>query len=496
MMQTNSTEVKIGELAPLVSQKVKSGARLGLITSIDGTQLVTLLLDPQNGSVDALTTPLLTNHYPSLTNKITQAHWYERALHDLFGLCPDGHPRLKPVVINEAFHELSKGAQAPLNTCAKLSEPIEPPDFSYLHVAGTGIFELPVGPVHAGIIEPAHFRLSCLGETVVNLEVRLGFLHRGIEQRLTKVAWTKARFVAEAAASDTALANALAHAVAIESILDPQTPPRAQCLRTMALEIERLAMHIADVGGMAVDLGFLSVAAAGSRLRGLALGMADLLSGSRFLRGFIAPGGVTRDPDKYLSRLRATNKELRKHLKPLIEIFLGTSAVFERLRGVGHLSHSLAQEFGIVGVAGRASKIDYDARRSFAHATYPADAPPSVIESDGDALARTLVRVAEIYSSLDLIDSLLDRMPAGAMMSKLPDKLPANATGVGIVEAFRGELLHAIFTDGAGLIKRYAIKDPSFNNWTALAIAVRNNVIADFPVCNKSFSLSYGGHDL
>lgn len=490
----------IKEVAPeqldstLRSWLTEEGHRLGLITSIDGRQIITLLLNKRDASSSILWSRLDNNEYQSLTPGTPQAHWFERAIHDLFGLIPIGHPRLKPAVINEAFS----------NGLASLAQDIDStvtsrpsgPDFSYLHVEGEGIFELPVGPVHAGIIEPGHFRLSCLGESVVNLEIRLGFLHRGIEKRLTQIPWTKARFIAEAAASDTAAANALAHAIAIESLLEVEIPARAQYFRTLALEIERLAMHIADIGGMAVDLGNLAVAAAASRLRGQSLRLADLLAGSRFLRGFVAPGGVTRDPENFLPQLKAINAELSRELTPLLDYFLSNPSVYERLRGVGSLSTSLAKEFGVIGVAGRASNIDYDARTIFPHATFPKNAPKPVLDSQGDALSRILVRAGEIASSLNLIDGALDNLPSGSTKCTMPSELPANKTGLGIVEAFRGELIHLVVTDESGKINRYAIKDPSVNNWTGLAIAARNNVIADFPVCNKSFSLAYSGHDL
>ena len=334
------------------------------------------------------------------------------------------------------------------------------------------------------------------GEIIVNLEIRLGFLHRGVEKRLTEVPWRKARFVAEAAASDTAAANALAHATALEMICEVEPPLRAQQLRTLALETERLAMHIGDVGGMAVDLGFLGIAAAGSRLRGSALAMADLLSGSRYLRGYICPGGVTRDPDKYLASIKKTCLDLRVRLAPLVELFMSNPTVYDRLRGTGKLSPSLAEEFGMVGVAARACGIEYDTRRSFRYATYPQDAPPISTDNGGDALSRVLVRVGEIQSSMAIIEKLLDTMAPGPVLADMPEVLPSNKVGMGIVEAFRGELIHLVFTDGAGKIMRYGIKDPSVNNWTGVAIGVRNNLIADFPVINKSFSLAYSGHDL
>lgn len=472
------------------------GQRLGLITSIDGLQLISLLLKEADGTAELLVSPLSQKRYHALTEFIPQAHWYERCLSDLFGITPIGHPRLKPAVINEAY----KGPDAPLAMSSGLTVAGLPRerDHSYMKVAGSGIYELPVGPVHAGIIEPGHFRLSCLGETIVNLEIRLGFLHRGLEKRLAETPWRQSGLVAEAACSDCAAAYALANAVAIESLsaVDAAVPARAQYLRALALEVERLAMHIGDVGGMAVDLGFAAMAAMLSRLRGSALALAELLSGSRYLRGFICPGGVASDPDRQLSQFSKVTKQLRQDILPLLKLFTEDVGIYERLYGTGCLSSSLAKEFGMVGIAARASNIAYDARSAFVHAVFPQLSPVVCTEKQGDALARTMVRIAEIKTSLDLIEQLLDKLPGGDTCIALPAGLPAEAVGAAVVESFRGELIHLIFTDKQGQILRYAIKDPSFNNWTGLAIAVRNNVIADFPVCNKSFSLSYSGHDL
>ena len=350
--------------------------------------------------------------------------------------------------------------------------------------------------MHAGIIEPGHFRLNCLGETIVNLEIRLGFLHRGVEKRLTEVPWKNARFVAEAAASDTAAAGALAHSIALESIAEITVPERAQYLRSLALEIERIAMHTGDLGGMAVDLGWGGLAACLSRLRGTALDMAALLSGQRFLRGFICPGGVSSDPDVHLSQIRKTAGQLTRELEPVLDMFFDSSHVLDRTVEVGKVSDSLAREFGLVGIAARASGIAYDARRHFHCGVYPSMAPPAALETAGDAQARLKIRAAEITASLKLIGLFLDGIEGGDVCGVLPGALPDNSIGAGIVEAFRGELIHLIFTAEKGSISRYCIKDPSFNNWTALAIAARNNLVADFPVCNKSFSLSYSGHDL
>ncbi|MFN8660153.1 MAG: hypothetical protein U0105_27705 [Candidatus Obscuribacterales bacterium] len=377
----------------------------------------------------------------------------------------------------------------------------EPSDHAYqfLNVEGEGVYELPVGPIHAGIIEPGHFRFSCYGEVIVNLEIRLGYVHRGVEKKLSEVPWRKARFVVEAAASDMAVANALAHCVAIESLLEIELPRRPQLLRTAAMEVERLAMHLSDLGGLAGDIGFLAISSSMARLRGLALRMGDLLAGNRFMRGYICPGGTTRHfPDSNIKELTSTAKELSAQVNPVVEFFTENQVAIDRMQGVGKVSSKLATDFGLVGIAGRACGIDYDCRKFWSHATFPKDHFIATTDDAGDVLARAKVRVGEIQSSLQILLDIIEEISSTPSPSSVPvpETLPANCTAVGLVESHRGELIHLIFTNSLGQIQRYCIKDPSVNNWTGLAIAVRNNLIADFPLCNKSFSLSYSGHDL
>lgn len=481
--------------ADLKSVLSNENNRVSMLTSVNGGQLVTVILKSEDGSSECWITPLDGAEFPSLTHSFPQLHWFERSLSDLFGLTPVGHPRLKPLFMHQCYD----GSFAPLRATEQIedSKSRQEHDFNFMTVAGEGVYEVPVGPVHAGIIEPGHFRLSCLGEIILNLELRLGFLHRGVEQRMTDVKWTETRFVAEAAASDTAAANAIANAIVIESLFGISPTKRAQALRAVALEIERIAMHVGDIGGMAVDLGYLGVAATFSRLRGTALGMAELLSDSRFIRGFIRPGGISFDPGAArLDTLRENARGLRTELEAAIGLFTENDAVLERLAGVGVLKPGLARDFGMVGVAARASGIAYDTRLCFVEA-FPQGltlSPP--IEKSGDALARIMIRIEELTQSFELIEQLLESLPEGNVRIELPASLPPNQTALAVVESFRGELLHLVMTDENGRIKRYAIKDPSFNNWTGVAIAVRNNVLADFPICNKSFSLSYSGHDL
>ncbi len=492
------------------------GSRLGLVSSIDGKQLVTLVLNTETSSAECWTSEVTNNSYKTLTTLVPQCHWFERATYDLFGLVPEQHPRLKHILLHDeyeaTFHPLigvdtenRKKAEScqekllhdkDLLSQERLFTTGAKREYKFLQVRGEGIYELPVGPIHAGVIEPGHFRFSCFGETILNLEIRLGYVHRGVEKRLTQVPWRKARFVAEAAAGDTACANALAHAIAIESLFGVTAPPLAQALRTIALEIERLAMHIIDIGGLCGDVGFLPGSAAAGRLRGKALGLGQMLTGARFLRGYILPGGVRKFSPQFLGEMQIQLKALRKELKALFDLLSDNQAARERMEKIGIISSSLAKEFGMVGVAARASGLDYDSRRHFAQGLFPEIVPPIVVQDGGDILARTRVRIAEVESSCNIIEKILNTLPNGRHVIDLPDVLPPNETGLAIVEAFRGELIHLLFTDNSGAIKRYAIKDPSFNNWTAISIAIRNGLIADFPLVNKSLALSYSGNDL
>jgi Ni,Fe-hydrogenase III large subunit len=522
-MKPDLREVPAENLATSVKSWTtgRPDGRLGLLTSIDGRQLVSLVLDPHASRAECWTTPLSGDSFRSLTSIAPQSHWFERTLYDMFGLKAEGHPRLKHMLLHDEYdsdfhplswrekekHEVSHEQAQPMAR-GNGSAPVEissrigaKREYQFLEVRGEGVYELPVGPIHAGVIEPGHFRFNCFGETIVNLELRLGFVHRGVEKRLTEVPWQKARFVAEAAASDTASANAIAHATALESIFDVEVPLLALKLRTLALEIERLAMHIIDVGGMGTDTGFLAVSAGCGRLRGKALAMGQALSGSRFLRAFTMPGGVRNVDPKNIEWIKKTSVELREQLRPLLEVLRENQSARERMQGIGKLSTSLAEEFGMVGVVARACGTNYDTRQYFPHCSYPADAPPPVVETGGDILARLRVRLGEINTCFDVIDKISTELVEGDLLKgpasiQLPETLPADRVGLGIVEAFRGELIHLVFTDHAGKIQRYAIKDPSVNNWTTISIDIRNNLIADFPLCNKSLALSYSGNDL
>ena len=472
------------------------GRRFGHMTArvCDGnTAIEVLLLDTQSKGGLIVNAPLGDGEFefPSVTAVVPAAHWAERAMGDFFGLRALDHPRWKTLILHDGAWPSDLVPLSPNSDSHR-----EP--YQFLEVSGEGIHEIPVGPIHAGIIEPGHFRFSCAGEIITNLDIRLGYQHRGIEKRLAELPWQQTCYIAESASTDTAVGNALAHAVAMEQLLGIDPPPRAHALRTIALEFERLANHVGDIGALSGDIGYSAGAALFPPMRGAMLALAQLLTGSRRQRYYIRPGGVMRDLDD--DRRASISEDLSAittRLEELIPLVMENSSVIERMEGTGRITRELAKDFGLVGPAGRASGSDYDARRFYPHGLYPEHAPKAASRDAGDVLARAQVRVDEIWSSIGIVNELLDNLPAGPIYIDWQEKaLAPDAFGIGIVEAWRGELIHWVTTDHTGAISRYAIKDPSFNNWTGLAIAARGNLVTDFPLCNKSFNLSYSGNDL
>jgi Ni,Fe-hydrogenase III large subunit/Ni,Fe-hydrogenase III component G len=498
MISVNSVRIELSDWATVLPERVKrAGWRYGHIAVRRGAQgerlIEALLLNDNEGSLEVVSAPIPvgTQEFPSVTAALPAAHWAERAVGDFWGLYAVGHQRWKSLLLHEAwprdffpFADESDGSPAPREA-------------HFMVVGGAGVHEIAVGPIHAGIIEPGHFRFSCIGEIIANLEIRLGYQHRGVEQRLASVPWRHARHVAESASSDSAMANALAHAEAIEGLCEIEVPRRAAAFRTLALEFERLASHLGDLGGLSGDIGFALPAATFGRLRGAALGLCQTLSGSRFGRGFICPGGLAFGVDD--QRATALKAELAK-LKPMVdeacELFLENQGVMERMEGTGVLPPHLAEEFAMVGPTARASGSRFDARRHFQHALYPGLATNVASEAAGDVLARTLVRRKEVEATFNVAEEVLGDLPEGPLLEPTPDQLPKDSVAVAVVEAWRGSLIHWVTTDADGAIGRYAIRDPSFQNWTGLAIAARRGLVADFPLINKSFGLSYSGNDL
>lgn len=506
----NSTPVPHVEFAGRVVALTEAGRRVGLLTARrsggGNLSLVAVMLSPSAGEPEIIESalPAGCQSYDSLTRLIPSVHWYERFIYDLFGLVPTGHPRFKSVI----FHEAWPDGYFPLTAEEDVLPQVRtrPGNFGFLPVHGDGVFEIPVGPIHAGIIEPGHFRFSCFGEVIQNLDIRLGYVHRGIERRLENCAPNRARMLAEAASTDTCAANALAHALAIEDLLGKdmlgkdmpgiEPVPADRHLRLIALEFERVACHTGDLGGICADIGFLAGAALFGRLRGRILGLAERLAGSRFLTAYIRPGGVARPLDDRTAHfLHDEVWAVSQAFRELMPVLLDNYGALERMEGIGRLTPTRARDLGIIGPAGRASGVRYDVREH--QATYRELEWRPVYLDDGDINARVRVRAWEVEQSLALLLRLLAGSfeGSGRAVAQL-GALPPNRVGVGVVEAWRGELIHLIFTGENGEITRYAIKDPSVNNWSGLANAVRGELVSDFPICNKSFGLSYSGNDL
>jgi Ni,Fe-hydrogenase III large subunit len=366
-------------------------------------------------------------------------------------------------------------------------------------VIGEGVFHVPVGPVHAGVIEPGHFRFGVAGEPVLYLQLRLFYVHKGIEKRFEHLPWRHGLFLAESISGDTAVGHALAYAHAIERLVGATVPDRARFLRVLLLELERLYNHTADIGALATDVAFTVPASRAQVMRERIVRLNDELFGTRLLRGTIALGGVKRDllPGG-VATLRAHVHAFEREFDQLITLLIDAGTFTDRVDGTGILTRQAASDLGIVGMAARASGIDADLRRDHPHDAYGNLRFDVPVEDGGDVRARLMVRAREIEQSLVILRQVLDTLPATAglpIQTPMPDRLPSRASALGWVEAWRGPCTHWVATDDSGALARVKVTDPSFLNWPGLAQAVPGNIVPDFPVINKSFNLSYSGND-
>jgi Ni,Fe-hydrogenase III large subunit/Ni,Fe-hydrogenase III component G len=433
--------------------------------------------------------------FPSIAAKYPAANWFEREVMDFFGLAPEGHPNPSRVALHEDWpegvHALLKDFPAN-RTVPRVEGEFHP----FRPVTGEGVFQVPVGPVHAGIIEPGHFRFGVAGEPVLYLQLRLFYVHKGIEKRFERFPFRQGLFLAESISGDTAVGHSLAYAHAIERLAGVSVPLRARALRVVLLELERMYNHAADIGALATDVAFVVPASRAQALREGLVRLSDELFGTRLLRGTVALGGVKRDLSPSGSNaLRQHLRKFEKEFDDLIRLLIDAGTFTDRVDGTGILTHQAAQDLGIVGVAARASGVDCDLRRDHPHDGYEGLTFLVPVEDGGDVRARLMVRAREIEQSLGILRQVLDRMPETPLAAPLPDQLPKGGSALGWVEAWRGPVTHFVATDEAGNLSRVKITDPSTLNWPGLAHAVPGNIIPDFPVINKSFNLSYSGHD-
>lgn len=436
--------------------------------------------------------PEIAPAYRAVTTTVHAAHWLERELMDLLGVTAMAHPDPRPLIAHAGWprdmHPLRKDfVPAPGMDWA--------PRYQFLPVEGDGVFEIPVGPIHAGIIEPGHFRFSTVGEAVLKLDVRLGWKWRGLEKIAEGETLSRGLELSERICGTCAFSHALAFCSAAEELAGIVVPPRARALRSMAGEIERLTNHLTDLGGILTDVAWVVGAAEMARLKELVQQVADALFGHRFLRGVCVPGGVQRDLDDAQQLwLRRTLADLRADVAQVLRAAHANAAVMDRLVGTGILPPGVARDMGVTGVAARASGSIRDGRKDHPYAFYRDLDFLVATRTAGDVLARLEVRGDEIVESLNLIDQMILRLPGGTLVQHLGE-LPPERWGLGLVESPRGLLSHWLRADERGLIGEWRVRSASHAIWPAVAMSVPGNIVPDFPLINKSFNLCYACTD-
>ena len=429
--------------------------------------------------------------FPSVAAKHPPATRLERTVRDLFGHHPSGAGDLRPWLDHDRW-----GVKQPLTVAAPAAL-AAPAPYEFLRADGPGLHQVAVGPVHAGIIEPGHFRFTANGETVVRLEERLGYVHKGIESLMRGADVKRGAQLAGRTSGDSTVAYSFAFARAVEQALAVEPPPRAVWLRALMAELERLANHLGDIGAVCNDAAFSLMHAHCGILRERVLRTADACFGHRLMRDLIIPGGVERDvtPDGS-SQIRELVNQVQRTFPELIELYDNTASLQDRTVGTGVLSSELAAQYGCGGFVGRASGRDFDTRRAIGYPPYDEIDFQVAMRSEGDVNARVWIRISEIEQSLSMVKQILDRLPSSLIRTELPARVDGCGEGAAVVEGFRGDIFVWLRLNQDGIIDRCHLRDPSWFQWPLIEAAIADNIIADFPLCNKSFNCSYSGHDL
>jgi Ni,Fe-hydrogenase III large subunit len=456
----------------------------------EGIGLVAVLADDANGRLFVARSTCDGTAFESVVPAVAQAHLFEREIGEQYGVTFEGHPWFKPVRFH---HSYRPGHDA----WGRSTDAAIPPGVTeFFRVEGVEVHEVAVGPVHAGVIEPGHFRFQCHGELVFHLETALGYQHRGVERVLVGGPTKRTLPYMETVAGDTTIGHALAYSHAVEALADAPVSARAHAIRGIALELERLANHVGDLGALAGDVAYLPTSSYCGRQRGDFLNMTAEICGSRFGRGLVRPGGVGFDLlPAQVEDLKSRIAVARGEVTEAVELLWETPSVRERFDQTGTVTPEDAEAVGLVGPAARACGIQRDVRHDFPTGIYRFVHLPVMTAHHGDVNSRAYVRWLEIQQSISFILKQLDKLPAGGACAEAGAMRP-DALVVSLTEGWRGEICHVAMTDAAGRFSRYKITDPSFHNWLGVALAVRGGQISDFPLSNKSFNLSYCGHDL
>lgn len=481
----NNSKVKISDIpilspedlrAEILNLRKRPIAFFGQKIENDSVKLYVILADDKKSEL-YLSSAIFNKDnksYESITKEIPSFHIFEREFYEQYNIEPTGHPWLKPVRKNQD-------------------------KYNFFEMDGDEVHQVAVGPIHAGVIEPGHFRFMCNGETVYHLEIMLGYQHRDIENMIVRYPSNQ---LAESICGDSVIAHNTAYSQVIEALNNIEITDRAELIRKAALEMERIAIHIGDLGAISGDIGYLMGASVFGATRTLVINTMLELCGSRFGRGFIAIGGVNFDITLEKSdNIMKVLEKISKDVERMVQTMLKNSTVMSRLEKTGTVSYEQAQEAGIVGMAARASGVELDSRFDFPDKWInELQIERTLFKGTGDVNSRFKLRYKEIVDSISIVKKILRKLkelPHDNIYNECNfSDTEKESLAVSIVEGWRGEVVHIAITDNNGKIIRYKIKDPSFNNWYALALAVRNNGISDFPLTNKSFNLSYSGNDL
>ena len=482
------------DLVEVARKLFAQGMRLALVSGHDDGDRIRVVYLFTSGPPDRrielhVTLDGVDPRVPTLSGLSFAASRFERELRDLFGIEPVGHPQPRRLVLHqhwpEGWHPMRHGAGEP------------PPlvdderSFPFVPVEGTGVYEIPVGPVHAGLIEPGHFRFWVLGETILRMKARLWFVHKGIERQFQGKDPADALALAERISGDSAVGHALSYCLAVEDASGIRVTHNAGVLRATLLELERLYNHVADIGALCNDVGFGLAHAWALDLRERLLRLNRDVTGHRLFRGGVVIGGSA------LRRMPEPTElaEVGEHFEHLVNLATSSSLVMDRFTGAAVLDRSHAEELGVVGVAGRASGLRFDAR--LAHPFLPsAETFVPAVHTEGDVLARFRVRVDEVRTSLSLLSGYAQEADPLQDVAAAPAQGQNPAGGVGIAEGWRGAVVHRVEVDASGRLARVKVVDPSFLNWPALPVSLADTIVPDFPLANKSFNLSYAGNDL